>query len=157
MQSRQLTITITSRTAFRKCYATEQLALDAVTKNAAVLQPQLNSPRKITGTYQLLQKRFGKAGAADIIQRNPGVLVCSPASMEKQSDEEILKAVDLVEFLDSNKGTIKAIATFTWLSFVALFAYGIAAQGNPEYGLPIIGKCLLGEPGSLYYGACPPS
>ena len=36
---------------FKKCYATEALALEAVTKNAAVLQPQLNSPTKIKGTY----------------------------------------------------------------------------------------------------------
>ena len=142
--------------AFRKCYASEELALAAATKNAAVLQPQLNSPTKITGTYKLLCSRFGKAGAADIIQRNPGVLVCSPMSMEKQSDEEILKAVKLVEFLDANKSTIKFIASFTWLSFVALLAYGVTAKGNPEYGLPLLGQCLLGEPGSLYYGACPP-
>merc|ERR1711908_13323 len=81
---------------FRKCYASEALAIEAVTKNAAVLQPQLNSPTKITGTYKLLCSRFGKKGAADIIQRNPGVLVCTPASMAKQSDEDIMNAVELV-------------------------------------------------------------
>merc|ERR1719247_1472046 len=75
---------------FKGCYANEKLAIEAVTKNAAVLQPQLNSPTKITGTYKLLVSRFGKAGAADVIQRNPGVLVCTPASMAKQSNEEIL-------------------------------------------------------------------
>ena len=121
----------------------------------AVLQPQLNSPTKITGTYKLLVSRFGKAGAADIIQRNPGVLVCTPTAMAKQSDEEILKAVDLVEWLDANKGLIKFVSTFIYLAFVALVAYGVTAKGNPEYGLPLIGQCLLGEPGALYYGACP--
>ena len=120
------------------------------------LQPQLSSPTKIKGTYALLKKRFGKKGAADIIYRNPGVLVCTPMAMEKQSDEDILKAVDLVEFLDANKGIIKAVATTFYLSFVALLAYGITAKGNPEYGLPLIGQCILCEPGALYYGSCPP-
>ena len=141
---------------FKKCYANEALAIEAVTKNAAVLQPQLNSPTKIKGTYKQLQSRFGKAGATDIITRNPGVLVCSPAGLLKQSDEEIMKAVDLVEFLDNNKGPIKVISATVYLLFVATIAYGITAKGNPEYGLPLIGQCILGEPGSLYYGACPP-
>merc|ERR1719331_56791 len=140
---------------FRKCYASEALAIEAVTKNAAVLQPQLNSPTKITGTYKLLCERFGKKGAADVIQRNPGVLVCTPMSMSKQSNEDIMKAVELVEFLDANKGVIKAVSTAIYLSFVVLLAYGITAKGNPEYGLPLIGQCILGEPGALYYGACP--
>ena len=141
---------------FKGCYSSEKLALEAVTKNAAVLQPQLNSPTKIKGTYKLLCDRFGKKGAADIIQRNPGVLVCTPPGMAKQSDEDILKAVELVEFLDANKGPIKALSTFLYLGFVAFIAYGVTAKGNPEYGLPLIGQCILGEPGSLYYGDCPP-
>ena len=141
---------------FKACYKSEALAIEAVSKNAAVLQPQLNSPTKIKGTYKLLCDRFGKNGAADVIQRNPGVLVCTPASMEKQSNEEIMKAVELVEWLDANKGPIKFVSTAIYLSFVAVVAYGVTAKGNPEYGLPLIGQCLLGEPGALYYGACPP-
>ena len=72
------------------------------------------------------------------------------------TDEDILKAVELVEFLDANKGPIKALSTFLYLGFVAFIAYGVTAKGNPEYGLPLIGQCILGEPGSLYYGDCPP-
>jgi hypothetical protein len=125
---------------FRSVYATEELAIEAVTKNAAVLQPQLNSPTKIKGTYKLLRDRFGKAGAADVIQRNPGVLVCSPQSMAKQTDEEILKAVELVEMLDDNKELIKAVSITLYLSFVALIAYIITAKGHPEYGLWLIGQ-----------------
>ena len=147
---------------FRKCYASEALALEAVTKNSAVLQPQYNSPTKIKGTYALLQKRFGKAGATDIITRNPGVLICSPGSMEKQSDEEILKAADLVQFLDDNKGAIQALATVVWLAFVALIAYVLAAKGNPEAGWPLIGQCVVQNADGVYgyvqvtSGLCPP-
>ena len=125
---------------FRQCYKSEALAIEAVTKNAAVLQPQLNSPTKIKGTYKLLCDRFGKNGAADIIQRNPGVLVCTPASMSTQSDEDILKAVELVEFLDANKGPIKVISTTLYLTFVAFVAYIVTAKGHPEYGLWLIGQ-----------------
>lgn len=124
--------------AFKGCYGSEKLAIEAVTKNAAVLQPQLSSPTKIKGTYKQLQQRFGKAGATDIITRNPGALLCSPAGMLKQSDEEIMKAVDLVEWLDANKGPIKTFSTALYLGFVAIFAYGIVAKGHPEYGLPLI-------------------
>ena len=141
---------------FRACYATEALAIDAATKNAAVLQPQLNSPTKIKGTYALLKRRFGQKGAADIIQRNPGVLVCTPASMEKQSDEDILKAVELVEFLEENKVLLKGVATAVYLLFVAFLSYGVTAKGHPEYGLPLIGQCIIDNAGVLSYGACPP-
>ena len=108
------------------------------------------------GHLQAPVRSLWQEGPADIIQRNPGVLVCTPAGMAKQSDEDILKAVELVEFLDANKGPIKALSTFLYLGFVAFIAYGVTAKGNPEYGLPLIGQCILGEPGSLYYGDCPP-
>ena len=96
-----------------------------MTKNAAVLQPPLNSPTKIKGTYALLKRRFGNKGAADIIQRNPGVLVRSPASMEKQTDEEILKAANLVAFLDENKLPIKIISGGAFLAIVVSIVYRI--------------------------------
>lgn len=142
--------------AFKSVYANEKLAVEAITKNAVPVQPQYSSPTKIKGTYKLLIDRFGKAAAADIIQRNPGVLVCSPAGLSKQSNEEIMKAVELVEFLDANKGPIRFLSGGLFVAAVAFIGYGIVAKGNPEYGLPLIGQCLLGEPGSLYYGACPP-
>ena len=50
-----------------------------------------SSPTKIKTTYKLLVKRFGKAGALDIVTRNPGVLVNTAKALEKQSDEAILK------------------------------------------------------------------
>ena len=71
-----------------------------LSKNTAVILPSLNSPRKIKGTYALLNKRLGKKAAADLLLKNPGVLVCSPEGLEKQSDDDILKAADLVESLE---------------------------------------------------------
>lgn len=141
---------------FKGVYRNEELAIEAITKNAVPIQPQYSSPTKIKGTYKQLVDRFGKAAAADIIQRNPGVLVCSPGALSKQSDEEIMKAVELVEFLDSNKEPIKIFSSFIGVALIAFISYGVAAKGHPEYGFPLIGQCILGEPGALYYGACPP-
>ena len=63
-----------------------------LSKNTAVILPTLNSPRKIKGTYALLNKRLGKKAAADLLLKNPGVLVCSPEGLEKQSSAERVEA-----------------------------------------------------------------
>jgi len=73
---------------FKKCYPNEKMAIEAAEKNSNVFNPQLNSPTKITGTFALLSKRFGKKGAQELIMRNPGILICTPRSLEKESDGE---------------------------------------------------------------------
>lgn len=72
---------------FKKCYPSEKVALQMLSKNTAVILPQLNSPRKIKGTYALLQKRLGKAATSELLLKNPGVLVCSPEGLAKLSDK----------------------------------------------------------------------
>ena len=72
---------------FKKCYPSEKVALQMLSKNTAVILPQLNSPRKIKGTYALLQKRLGKAATFELLLKNPGVLVCSPEGLAKLSDK----------------------------------------------------------------------
>ena len=134
---------------FKACYANEKLAVEAVTRNAAVLQPQYNSPRKIKGTYKLLQKRFGKKGATDIITRNPGVLICSPESMEKQSDDEIMKAVALVEWTYENKGAINVASQLYGIFLIIFISYGVTAKGHCEYGLWLFG---MGSPFDFAWG-----
>jgi hypothetical protein len=135
--------------AFKQCYANEALAIEAVSKNSAVLQPQYNSPRKIKGTYALLQKRFGKAGATDIITRNPGILICSPEGMEKQSDEDIMKGVELVEWTYNNKGAINLASQLYGIFLILFISYGVTARGHPEYGLWLWG---MGSPFDFAWG-----
>jgi len=134
---------------FKGCYKSEALAVEAVTKNAAVLQPQYNSPRKIKGTYKLLQQRFGKKGATDIITRNPGVLICSPEAMAKQSDQEIMKAVELVEWTYNNKGAINLASQLYGILLIIFISYGVTAKGHPEYGLWLWG---MGSPFDFAWG-----
>ena len=111
---------------FQKCYPNKTKALEALTKNTAVILPQLNSPRKIKGTYAQLKKRFGKKGVDEILEKNPGVLVCSPESLLKQSDKEILDAANLVETLENNKPIIRVLAGAVWFSILGSVAYRIS-------------------------------
>ena len=134
---------------FKQCYANEAAAIEAVNRNSAVLQPQYNSPRKIKGTYALLQKRFGKQGATDIITRNPGVLICSPEGMEKQSDEEIMKAVELVEWTFENKEAINLASQLYGIFLIVFITYGVTARGRPEYGWWLWG---MGNPFDFAWG-----
>lgn len=121
---------------FKKCYKSEAVAQEMLGKNTAVILPQLNSPRKIKGTYALLNKRLGKKAAADLLLKNPGVLVCSPESLEKQSDEEIIKAADLVETLYVNRPILNAVAGVAWFSILGSLVYRISVVGGTPPGIP---------------------
>ena len=105
---------------FKACYPSEEAAEAAVNKNSAVILPNLNSPTKITGTYNLLLERFGEAEALDIITKNPGILVCTPGSLSDQSNDDIRNAAQLVTTLESNRGLIKAWIGFSFISFPLL-------------------------------------
>ena len=94
-------------------------------KNTAVILPQLNSPTKIKGTNALLIKRFGKKGASAIKLKNPGILVCSPQGLEKQSDKEIADAAELVVTLENNKPLLQAVSSVLLLSIVGSLVYRI--------------------------------
>jgi len=117
---------------FKKCYRSEAKAVEMLSKNTAVILPQLNSPRKIKGTYAQLTKRFGKAGAADIIEKNPGVLVCSPEGLLTQSDKEILDAAELVATLEANKPLIGAVSGAILAGVVASLAYRISTVNGGD-------------------------
>eukprot|EP00326_Haptolina_ericina_P019931 CAMPEP_0181200372 /NCGR_PEP_ID=MMETSP1096-20121128/17726_1 /TAXON_ID=156174 ORGANISM="Chrysochromulina ericina, Strain CCMP281" /NCGR_SAMPLE_ID=MMETSP1096 /ASSEMBLY_ACC=CAM_ASM_000453 /LENGTH=168 /DNA_ID=CAMNT_0023290719 /DNA_START=57 /DNA_END=560 /DNA_ORIENTATION=+ len=113
---------------FRKCYPTEEMAVTAVNKNSAVILPNLNSPSKITGTHSLLVERFGQDGATEIIVKNPGVLVCTPASLESQSDEDIVNAANLVSNLENNKESIKLFILANFFAFPALVLWQVGVN-----------------------------
>ena len=114
---------------FKKCYPSEAVAQQMLSKNTAVILPQLNSPAKIKGTYALLVKRLGKKQAQEIIQKNPGVLVCSPTALAKESDESIIKAANFVESVENNKPLITAASGLLYASIIGSFAYRIGTVG----------------------------
>ena len=51
--------------AFKGCFSSERLAIEAAQKNSAVFSPQFSSPTKIKGTYKLLCRRLGKQQTAE--------------------------------------------------------------------------------------------
>ena len=114
---------------FKKCYPSEAVAQQMLSKNTAVILPQLNSPAKIKGTYALLIKRLGKKQAQEIITKNPGVLVCSPTALAKESDESIIKAANFVESVENNKPLISAASGLVFASIIGAFAYRIGSVG----------------------------
>ena len=61
---------------FKQCFPTEADAEIAVAKNSMTVNPSMNSPTKISGTYALLVERFGQPKATEIITQNPGILTC---------------------------------------------------------------------------------
>jgi hypothetical protein len=122
---------------FRSCFPSEQRAVEVALKNSNVFNPQLNSPSKIKGTYALLVQRFGKAGAQDIVNRNPGVLICSPEGLKDVSDESIASTAKFVEVLDANKPIIRTIAGATGILLIALIGFGIVSRAiDPATGVP---------------------
>ena len=130
--------------AFKTCFASEALAIEAAKKNSAVFSPQFSSPTKIKGTYKLLVRRLGKQRAAELLMKNPGVLCNSPAGLEKCTDQEILDAAELVATLDANKPLINALAGLVLVLVLAAGLYrgtvvnpsgsirGFDASGAPE-------------------------
>ena len=102
-----------------------QLAHCRVASLPAPACVQLNSPSKITGTYELLLERFGQEGATEIITKNPGVLVCTPSSLASQSNEDIKKAADMVVTLEENKEPIKLFILANFLAFPLLVGYRV--------------------------------
>ncbi|KAL3925877.1 MAG: hypothetical protein SGPRY_003546 [Prymnesium sp.] len=119
---------------FKKCYPSESVAQEMLSKNTAVILPQLNSPRKIKGTYALLNKRLGKQRAAEVFRKNPGVLICSPESLESQSDEDIENAANFVDTLQKNKPIVNAVAVTLWLSVAGSILYRISSVGGTPPG-----------------------
>lgn len=61
----------------------------------------------------------------EIITKNPGILVCTPKSLEGQSNEDIIKAADLVVTVEENRGAIKAFIGVSFISFPLLVAWQI--------------------------------
>ena len=61
----------------------------------------------------------------DIITKNPGILVCTPKSLESQSNEDIAKAADLVVAVEENRGAIKAFIGISFLSFPLIVGWQI--------------------------------
>ena len=64
--------------AWEAVYGSPERAEAAAKRNVKVLLPFLNTPATIRGAYAVLVDMLGKEEAAEIIEKNPGVLSCDP-------------------------------------------------------------------------------
>lgn len=87
--------------AFRECFATDEDAIKAVQRNTGVVLPYLNVPSNIRGNYAYLVEILGRDGARDVCAKNPGVLSCNPKALRTSTADEITRAADGVEFVES--------------------------------------------------------
>ena len=110
---------------FRQCYPNDEAAEAAVTKNSMTVNPSVNSPTKITGTWSLLVERFGDDKATEIITLNPGILTCTASAVATQSDADILNATDMAVKIGENKDLLKLVALGSFLTFFNLVGWRI--------------------------------
>ena len=94
--------------AFEKAYGSRSRALAASRRNSQVLLPFINNPRTITGANAALVNIFGKKGALEIIEKNPGVLACDPTALARTSRQDIENAANLVSSIDNMPENIKS-------------------------------------------------
>tara|TARA_B110001452_G_scaffold266121_1_gene272194 strand:+ start:136 stop:723 length:588 start_codon:yes stop_codon:yes gene_type:complete len=113
--------------AFKQCYPSDEAAELAVNKNSMTVNPSVNSPTKITGTWALLVERFGDAKATEIITLNPGILTCTASAVATQSDADILNATDMAVKIGENKDLIKLVALGSFLTFFNLVGWRIGS------------------------------
>lgn len=111
--------------AFKQCYPNEEAAEAAVNKNSMTVNPSVNSPTKISGTWAQLLERFGEEKATEIITLNPGILTCTASAIASQSDADILNATDMAVKIDENKDLIKLVALGSFLTFFNLVGWRI--------------------------------
>lgn len=88
-------------TAFERVYGDRDKALIAARKNTQVLLPFLNDGKNIEGAYAALVEVLGAELAAEVIQKNPGVLACSGSSLRKTPAGDIVRAANTVALIDS--------------------------------------------------------
>mmetsp|Transcript_22644 Transcript_22644/g.52171 ORF Transcript_22644/g.52171 Transcript_22644/m.52171 type:complete len:219 (-) Transcript_22644:224-880(-) len=121
--------------AFEKVYGSREKALAASRKNQQVILPYLNSPSTILGAHKSLVKIFGKEKAASIIEKNPGVLACDPASLASTPPAEIEKAARTVAWIDELDPNVKAGVPFlTWFTLVGIIGGRIVSCSGGACG-----------------------
>ena len=119
--------------AFEKVYGSREKALAASRKNQQVILPYVNSPETIIGAHKALVDMMGKEGAARIIEKNPGVLACNPATLATTSAADIERAANFVSGFDGLDPNVKAgIPFLTWFALVGVIGGRIASCGGDK-------------------------
>jgi hypothetical protein len=118
-------------TAFERVYGNREKALAAARKNTQVLLPFLNDGRNIAGAYAVLVEVLGATVAAEVVEKNPGVLACSASSLKETSPQSIVNAANAVAFIDSIPiEVLKPLRASIFPIFAALLGARIVQCGD---------------------------
>jgi len=113
--------------AVRKCYPSEEAAIQAVRQNANVVCPLFATPSLIQQTYRILTDVLGKEAAAEVLMLNPSVLTCGD-QLRDVSEDEIMRVARARRALDSISSEVLGGGL---LLIVAAIAYRLATGVGP--------------------------
>ena len=86
--------------AVKQCYGGEASARAAVQQNDQILCPLYASPELLTQSKGALVRLMGREDALDVMLKNPMVLTCGAAELEKLSPDEIKSTANVRRVLD---------------------------------------------------------
>ena len=109
--------------AFRKVYGSDAAAIAAAEKNVIPILSFINTEANIKENWQVLQEKFDKDEAKDIVTRNPGILANKAGDLRTSSPGEIRSSMAFVTaFDDVPPGIRKLIPPFTAIFIVTSIA-----------------------------------
>lgn len=108
--------------ALRSCFASEEEAIAAASRNTGTILPYLNSPSNIYGCFEVLVELLGRDAAASVCAKNPGILQCNPRVLAREKPEKIIQAADTVDFFEGALGALPPALrqNLDKLAFIAL-------------------------------------
>jgi hypothetical protein len=118
--------------AVRRCYPSEDAAIAAVKRNRGLLYPWVSCVENIEGSYNVLARTCGESASADILAKNPGVLICDPKRLELADVSEILGAANFIAALDRFSGPPLAVASLVLLVAVTCSSLAGSASVLPD-------------------------
>merc|ERR1740124_1527016 len=86
--------------AFRKVYGSEKAAIAAAEKNVIPILSFINTEANIRENWQVLQEKFDKDEARDIVTKNPGILANKAGDLRSSSPGEIRSSMAFVTAFD---------------------------------------------------------
>ncbi|KAL1528362.1 hypothetical protein AB1Y20_009715 [Prymnesium parvum] len=126
--------------ALRRCYPTEEAAIDAVRANTGLCLPWVSSASKIEGSYAVLVDICGKEAALEVITKNPGALGNDPLRLKASSPNEIMAVANLV----ATAGALKV--PFTLLALLCLSTVVFAPEASlAAFARPTVGTIGAGS------------
>eukprot|EP00320_Phaeocystis_rex_P022142 CAMPEP_0119056318 /NCGR_PEP_ID=MMETSP1178-20130426/1007_1 /TAXON_ID=33656 /ORGANISM="unid sp, Strain CCMP2000" /LENGTH=124 /DNA_ID=CAMNT_0007037039 /DNA_START=200 /DNA_END=574 /DNA_ORIENTATION=+ len=107
--------------AFRRVYRSEKEAIAAAQKNVIPILSFINTEANIKENWKVLNEKFSKDEAYDIVTKNPGILANKAGDLRSSSEGEIRKSMALVTAFDDVPPGIRALIPPTTAILIVTF------------------------------------